>query len=146
MCELFPQADIYTHVYDPDIISDIIRAHQLRTTFIQKLPAAKRLYKKYLPLMPIALEELDLSGYDLVISCESGPVKGIITQPSTIHVCYCHSPMRYIWDHYYTYRKNAGRLTRLFMPAIFSALRVWDVSTAARVDRLLQIRLCLRPN
>ena len=137
MCELFPQADIYTHFYDPDIISDTIKAHQLRTTFIQKLPAAKRLYKKYLPLMPIALEGLDLSGYDLVISGESGPVKGVITRPGAIHICYCHSPMRYLWDQYHTYRNNSSLLSRLFMSVVFPALRVWDVSTAARVDHFV---------
>jgi glycosyltransferase involved in cell wall biosynthesis len=134
LCELFPQADIYTHMYDPNAVSEIIRAHNVYTTFIQRLPAAKRLYKKYLPLMPFALEELDLSKYDLVISSEAGPSKGIITRPGSIHVCYCHSPMRYIWDQYHVYRKNAGPLSRLFMSVLSPALRVWDVSTAARVD------------
>jgi glycosyltransferase involved in cell wall biosynthesis len=134
LCELFPQADIYTHVYDPQSVSDTIRRHTVRTTFIQKLPAAKRLYKKYLPLMPMALEELDLTDYDIVISCESGPAKGVVTRPDCLHICYCHSPMRYLWDQYHLYRKNAGLLTRLFMSAISPALRLWDVSSAARVD------------
>lgn len=134
LCELFPQADIFAHVYSPDSVSDIIRDHKVQTTFIQKLPAAKRLYKKYLPLMPFALEGLDLSAYDLVISSKSGPAKGVITRPDTIHVCYCHSPMRYLWDQHHSYRQTAGLLTRFFMSALSPALRVWDVSTAARVD------------
>ena len=137
LCELYPKADIYTHVYDPNGISDVIRAHKVQTTFIQRLPAAKKLYKKYLPLMPMALEELDLRSYDLVISCEAGPAKGVITRPDALHVCYCHTPMRYIWDQYHTYRENVGLMTRLFMSAISPALRVWDVSTAARVDHFV---------
>lgn len=137
LCELFPQADIYTHVYDPEGISETIRAHKVHTTFIQRLPAARRLYKKYLPLMAIALEELDLTDYDIVISCEAGPTKGVITRPGSIHVCYCHSPMRYLWDQYHIYRKNAGMLTRMFMSAVSPALRVWDVSAAARVDHFV---------
>ena len=87
--------------------------------------------------MPAALEELDLSGYDLVISAESGPAKGVITHPNAVHICYCHSPMRYLWDQYGTYRSNAGRLTRLFMSATMPFLRVWDVASAARVDRFV---------
>jgi glycosyltransferase involved in cell wall biosynthesis len=137
LCELFPTAEIYTHVYDPDGISDIIRAHRVHTTFIQKLPKARILYRKYLPLMPMALEELDLREYDLVVSSEAGPAKGVITRPDSLHVCYCHSPMRYIWDNYVIYRKNAGWLTRVFMSAFSPALRVWDVSTSARVDHFV---------
>jgi glycosyltransferase involved in cell wall biosynthesis len=133
-CELFPQADIFTHVYDPDGVSDKIRSHKIQTTLIQKLPAAKKLYKRYLILMPMALEELDLRAYDLVISCEAGPAKGVITRPDALHVCYCHTPMRYIWDQYHTYRENAGFVTRLIMSAVSPALRAWDVTTAARVD------------
>ncbi|KAJ8622558.1 hypothetical protein MRB53_031087 [Persea americana] len=87
--------------------------------------------------MPSALEELDLTGYDLVISSESGPAKGVITHPNAVHVCYCHSPMRYLWDQYHTYRGNAGRLTRLFMSCTMPFLRAWDVSSAARVDRFI---------
>ena len=137
LCELFPQADLFTHVYDPDGMSDAIKAHNVRTTFIQKLPAAKKLYKKYLPLMPMALEELDLRDYDLVISSEAGPAKGVITRPDSLHVCYCHSPMRYIWDHYHIYRENAGMMTRLFMSTFSPSLRAWDVTTAARVDHFI---------
>ena len=94
LLKLFPQADIYTHVYDPMAVSDVIRAANVRTTFIQRMPRAVQRYKSYLPLMPFALEEIDLSGYDLVISSESGPAKGVLAPPSATHICYCHSPMR----------------------------------------------------
>ena len=97
LCRLYPDADIFTHVHDPSRTSALINGHRITTTFIARLPFARKLYQKYLPLMPAALEELDLTGYDLVISSESGPAKGVITHPNAVHVCYCHSPMRYLW-------------------------------------------------
>ena len=137
MLDLFPQADIYTHVYQPDKVSEKIRERTVRTTFIDRLPRARTMYKKYLPLMPQALEQLDLREYDLVISCETGPTKGVITAPDSLHVCYVHSPMRYLWDHYADYRDSAGFLSRIFMALTFPFLRVWDVTSAARVDRFM---------
>jgi glycosyltransferase involved in cell wall biosynthesis len=132
--ELYPQADIFTHVYVPEMVSDRIRQHRVMPTFINALPRAASMYKKYLPLMPLALEQLDLRGYDLIISSESGPAKGIIAPSDALHVCYCHTPMRYIWNMYHDYRKSAGRLTRLIMPPLAHYLRIWDVTSAARVD------------
>ncbi len=137
LCLLYPQADIFTHVHDPARTSAVINAHRVTTTFIARLPFARRLYQRYLPLMPLALEELDLTGYDLVISSEAGPAKGVITHPDAMHVCYCHSPMRYLWDQYHTYRGRAGRLTRLVMSLTMPALRAWDVASAARVDHFV---------
>ena len=134
LCEIFPEADIYTHVLIRDQVSTTITKHKIRTTFIQRLPFARRLYQRYLPLMPLALEELDLTEYDLVISSESGPAKGVITRPDALHVCYCHSPMRYLWDQYAIYKRGAGLLTRLLMPWLCHKLRIWDVTTASRVD------------
>ncbi|HVH82155.1 MAG TPA: glycosyltransferase, partial [Stellaceae bacterium] len=135
LCEMFPQADIFTHVYVPEAVSDTIRGHRVTTSFINGLPAAPRLYKRYLPLMPLALEQLDLRGYDLVISSESGPAKGVIPPPETRHLCYCHSPMRYLWNMFHDYRRQSGRLTRLVMPPLAHYLRVWDTVSASRVDR-----------
>lgn len=137
MLDIFPDADIYTHVYCPKQVSPRIRDRDVHTTFIDRLPLADRLYKKYLPLMPRALEELDLRGYDLVISNETGPTKGVIPAPDALHVCYTHSPMRYLWDHYPDYRASAGALARLAMSLTFPALRRWDVTSAARVDRFM---------
>jgi glycosyltransferase involved in cell wall biosynthesis len=134
---LFPEADVFTHVYDPSAVSETIRSRRVHTTFINRLPGARRHYQKYLPLMPMALEELDLSGYDLIISCESGPAKGVIAPPDALHVCYCHTPMRYLWDHYPQYRAAAGAFARWLVPWTFHALRSWDVASAARVDRIL---------
>jgi glycosyltransferase involved in cell wall biosynthesis len=134
LCEMYPQADIFTHVYVPEMVSDRIRQHRVIPTFINALPRAAKMYKTYLPLMPLALEQLDLRGYDLIISSESGPSKGIIPPADALHVCYCHTPMRYIWNMYHDYRSGAGRLTRLLMPPLSHYLRMWDVTSAARVD------------
>lgn len=134
LCRMYPQADIFTHVYDPDKISDTINAHRVFPTSVSKLPMARRLYQSYLPFMPRALEEIDLTGYDLVISSEAGPAKGVIPPPDAFHLCYCHSPMRYLWDQYHVYRNNAGRLSRMALPMIAHRLRGWDVTSAARVD------------
>jgi len=134
LCEMYPQADIFTHVYVPDMVSERIRRHRVIPTFINSLPRAAKMYKTYLPLMPLALEQLDLRGYDLVISSESGPAKGVIPPSDALHICYCHTPMRYIWNMYHDYRNSAGRLTRLMMPLLSHYLRMWDVTSAARVD------------
>jgi len=137
LCELYPDADIYTHVYDPAELPATITSHRVKTTFIQRLPRARRWYQYYLPLMPFALEELDLSEYDIVISSESGPAKGVITRADALHVCYCHSPMRYIWDQYHLYGQSAGRLKKWLMTLLSHRIRKWDVTTAARVDHFI---------
>jgi len=134
LCEMYPQADIFTHVYVPEMVSERIRQHRIIPTFINSLPRARKMYKTYLPLMPLALEQLDLRGYDLIISSESGPAKGIIAPSDALHVCYCHTPMRYIWNMYHDYRSSAGLVTRLMMPPLAHYLRMWDVTSAARVD------------
>jgi glycosyltransferase involved in cell wall biosynthesis len=134
LCEMYPQADIFTHVYVPELVSERIRQHRIIPTFINSLPRAAKMYKTYLPLMPLALEQLDLRGYDLIISSESGPAKGIIAPPDALHVCYCHTPMRYIWNMYHDYRSGAGLVTRLMMPPLAHYLRMWDVTSASRVD------------
>ncbi|MEM6625331.1 MAG: glycosyltransferase [Pseudomonadota bacterium] len=134
LSEMLPDADIFTHVLDRKNISSQLLSHNIDTTFIDKLPFARTHYQKYLPLMPRALEELDLQDFDLVISSESGPAKGVIPRPDALHVCYCHTPMRYIWDHYNPYLRNAGFATRIAFPHIAHKLRMLDVSSAARVD------------
>lgn len=134
LCRMYPQADIFTHVADPPALSDTLRAHKITETFIGRLPAAKSKYQAYLPLMPRALEGVDLTGYDLVISSEAGPAKGVIVPPDCFHLCYCHSPMRYLWDQYHVYRAGTGRVQKLAMSVFAHGLRQWDVTSAARVD------------
>ncbi len=137
LCRLYPQADIFTHVVDRTRISAAIAEHRITTSFIARLPGAAHHYQKYLPLMPLALEQLDLRGYDLVISSESGPAKGVLTSENTLHLCYCHTPMRYLWSMYQDYRQSAGPLTRALMGPLFYRLRQWDVVSAARVDHFI---------
>lgn len=137
LIRLFPEADIFTHVYDPGAVSDLIRSRPVKTSFIQKLPGAVKRYQSYLPLMPRALEAFDMRGYDLVISSESGPAKGVIAAPDAFHLCYCHSPMRYLWDHYHIYREAAGPVARLGMTLLTPSLRAWDVVSAQRIDHVV---------
>lgn len=137
LCRMYPDADLFTHVAAPDALSETIRRHRITESWIARLPGARKHYQKYLPLMPFALEHLDLRGYDLVISSESGPAKGVIVSPDAVHICYCHSPMRYVWNMYHDYRERAGWLARKLMPWLMPLLRVWDSSTALRVDRFV---------
>jgi len=134
LLELFPGADIFTHVYDPDSMPENIKSHKVHTSYIQKLPFAKKMYQKYMPLMPNALSGFNLQEYDLVISSESGPAKGVVPNPDAYHICYCHSPMRYLWDMYHEYFRKSSYITRFFMKRFIPALRVWDVCSANLVD------------
>ncbi|CAN5915470.1 glycosyltransferase [soil metagenome] len=136
LCDLYPDADIFTLVCDPSAISEKLKRHRITTSFLQKIGGVRH-YQKMLPLMPYALESFDLTGYDLIISSESGPAKGIIPGPDSTHICYCHSPMRYIWDLYPQYRAAAGKLTRTLMSLTAPSLRQWDVSTSHRVDHFI---------
>jgi glycosyltransferase involved in cell wall biosynthesis len=137
LLELFPEADIFTHVYDPQAVSDSINSHKVYTSYIQKLPFAKKLYQKYMPLMPNALNGFNLRDYDLVISSEAGPVKGVVPDVDAYHICYCHSPMRYLWDMYHEYFRGAGFITRFFMKRLIPRLRLWDITSANMVDRFI---------
>jgi glycosyltransferase involved in cell wall biosynthesis len=143
ICRLYPEADIFTHVYDPKAISQTIASHTIKTSFIASLPLAKRKYRSYLPLMPIALEQLDLRGYDLIISSESGPAKGVIPPPSALHVCYCHSPMRYIWNMYHNYREKWNLLTRIVALPLSHYIRTWDTISATRVHCFIANSACV---
>lgn len=136
-CRLWPDADIFTHAWNPDKVSDIINRHRIGCTFINKLPGARRNCQKYLPLMPLALKTLDLSAYDLIISSESGPAKGIRKPAGATHICYCHTPMRYLWDMYDLYYQHAGWGGRLGMCIFKSYLRNYDLKSAECVDHFI---------
>jgi len=137
LCRLFPRAHLYTHVLDQNSLASDLAGKIKFTTFINRLPFAKRWYKNYLPLMPLALEQLDLRTYDLVISSESGPAKGVLTSSYTLHICYCHTPMRYVWDMYHDYMSTSGRIKRFFMAPLLHYLRLWDRLSADRVDHFV---------
>ena len=137
LSDLYPDADIFSLVVDRDSLSPRLAKRKITTSFINKLPFSTRWYQHYLPLMPLALEQFDLRGYDLVISSESGPAKGVLTSPHALHICYCHTPMRYVWDMYHDYMSNSGRTKRFFMAPLLHYLRMWDRLSADRVDHFV---------
>lgn len=136
LCRILPDADIFTLFYDPAQVSPLIRSHNVKTSFLNPL---KSYYRNLLPLMPMALEHLDLRGYDLVVSSESGPAKGVLTSSHARHICYCHSPMRYLWDLYPDYLHDWTRsgMKRAMMAPLANYLRLWDYASAARVDSFI---------
>lgn len=138
LLSIFPEADVFAVV---DFLNEkdrfLINNKKVKTTFIQKLPKAKTKYKSYLPLMPMAIEQLDLSKYDLIISSSHCVAKGIITGPDQIHISYVHSPIRYAWDLQNQYLKEAGLdkgLKGWIAKAILHYMRIWDTRTANGVD------------
>jgi glycosyltransferase involved in cell wall biosynthesis len=136
LCRLLPDADVFTLFCDPATLSAELRKHRITTSFLNPL---RRAHRSLLPLMPLALESFDLRGYDLVVSSESGPAKGVITGADTRHICYCHTPMRYLWDLYPAYRNEwtQSRWKRAAMTPVSSWLRIWDYASAARVDQFV---------
>ena len=137
--ELFPELIAFTTVLDKKIIPKNYKDKQIHTSIIQNLPFAKRLYKAYLPLMPLAVEYLNLQDYDVIFSSHHCAAKGIIPRPDAVHICYCHSPARYIWDLFWTYSElnRLNPLKKILTSAISSYLRMWDVTCASRVDYFL---------
>lgn len=136
--ELFPDAPIYTSIYDPARVDPAFRKIDVRTSFMQKLPLVTKHHQPYLPLYPFAMEKLDLRGYDLVLSSSSAFGKGVITRPETTHICYCHTPMRWCWNYEeYVEREQLGKLARTILPFMITGLRVWDQTSAMRVDHFI---------
>ena len=139
MAKMFPQADLFSLVVDSDKLHPTLRERSIKTSFLQNIPGGKRWHRHMLPFYPLALEQFDLNDYDLVLSSESGPAKGVLTSARTCHVCYCHSPMRYLWDFYQNY-KNGHSLGALSRPVFLLAshyLRMWDAASAQRVDHFI---------
>ena len=139
MAEMFPNADVFAVVADHEELSPLLQKRSVKTSFLQKMPGSRRWHRHMLPLYPFALEQFDLRGYDLVLSSESGPAKGVLTGAQTCHVCYCHSPMRYLWDFYHAYRngKSLGTVSRPIFTLVAHYLRMWDAASAARVDHFV---------
>lgn len=138
LCKIFPSADIYTLVLEPAAISETIKQHCITTSWIQKLPRASQYYSQYLPLFPVAIEQFDLSGYDLVMSSDAVVCKGVITRPETCHICYCHTPMRYAWSAYHKYLGSIESSSkRRLAPFLINYLRTWDVASSSRGDYFL---------
>lgn len=138
--ELYPDAPIYTSIYDPPSMPAEYRGWDIRTSFMQRLPGVMRHHQVYLPFYPLAFEGFDLSEYDLVLSNSSAWSKGVITSPSTLHLCYCLTPMRWVWNYReYVQRERFGRPVRLALPLVMNWLRLWDRTTADGVDQFATI-------
>lgn len=141
LIECFPQADLFAVMdFLPEEHRYLLKGKTVKTTFIQRLPFAKKIYRHYLPWMPLAIEQLDLSQYDLVISSSHAVAKGVITGPDQLHISYVHSPMRYAWDLQHQYLKGAG-LDKGFKgylaQRMLHKMRIWDLRTANGVDHFV---------
>jgi glycosyltransferase involved in cell wall biosynthesis len=139
ICSLYPEADIYTLAYNEMSLEKLnIPIHRVRASFIQDLPFGKKRYRNYLPLFTKAIESLDLSSYDLIISSSSCIAKGVLTYANQVHICYCHSPVRYGWDLYFQYLNHAGlnkmNPIALYVKSTLHKLRIWDIISSNRVD------------
>ena len=138
-CEIFPDATIFALLHNEGAMSSTIERMKIETSFIQRLPYKALKYRNYLPLMPLAIGSFDFSGFDLVLSTSAAVAKGAAPQNNAIHICYCNSPMRYIWDQYEEYfgKGHAGLITRTAMTFITPYLRSWDVRTCNRVHHFI---------
>ena len=134
LCAIFPEAPIFTLFHFPGSVSPAIESHPIHTSFLQRAPGLRRHYRRYLPLFPAAIEDFDLSGFELVISSSHCVAKGIIPPPDGLHVCYCHTPMRYAWDQEHAYFPRRRGLAARLRALTLTALRAWDAASAARVD------------
>jgi glycosyltransferase involved in cell wall biosynthesis len=139
LLELFPDAPVYTSLFEPANLVPSLAEADVRPSFLQRLPKFLRKHQNLLPLMPYAFEQFDLSDYDLVISSSSSCAKGVITGTKTIHVCYCYTPMRYAWDSYHLYMKSLKGLKRWVAIWLMHRIRLWDRLSADRVDHFIAI-------
>lgn len=138
--EIFPDAPIYTSIYNPDVMCPSFKTADIRTSFMQKLPFVKKHSRRYLPFYPYAFESFDLSEYDVVLSSSSSFAKGVITGPHTCHICYCYTPMRFVWN-YHTYidQEPFSKFTKAVLPYLIHRLRRWDEISSNRVDHFISI-------
>ncbi|MBT4375326.1 MAG: glycosyltransferase [Nitrospina sp.] len=136
LCKLYPSADLFTLLHIPGSVSQIIESHSIHTSFIQNLPFVKSKYRYYLPLMPFAIECFDLRKYDLILSSSHCVAKSVKPRQGSLHICYCHTPMRYIWDQFDQYfcRVKSGLIPWGVMMMLRPWLQQWDSKTSCRVD------------
>jgi glycosyltransferase involved in cell wall biosynthesis len=136
LAEMFPDAVIYTLLADKVKTDKYLKGRQIDTSIIQRLPGGVKHYQWYLPFMPLAVEFFDLNNYDLVISDTSSFAKGVITAPHVPHICYCHTPTRYLWSdtHQYINELKYNKFFKKIISLLLSNLRMWDLAASARVD------------
>jgi glycosyltransferase involved in cell wall biosynthesis len=139
MCRVVPHAELVTLLHVPGSVSPVISSRRIRTSFVQRLPFARRFYRQYLPLFPIAVEALDFDDVDVVVSTSHAAVKSVIVNGRARHLCYCHSPMRWAWDQFEAYFgvERVGRARHAVLRRVMARLARWDRDTAGRPDRFL---------
>src|SRR3954469_8295199 len=137
ICDLYPEADVFTAVYDEAGTKGRFAHRRVNTSFLQRLRPTARTFRPLLPLYPYAMESLDLSGYDLVVSSSSAWAHGVIVDEHASHVCYCHNPFRYAWNAREDTLAGGSALRRVLLGAIFQRWRQWDWIAAQRVDRYI---------
>lgn len=137
--DMFPEAPIFTLIYDKEAMHGVFEGRDIRTSFLQKVPWAKRNHRIFPLLMPLAIEQFDFRSFDLVLSDSSSYAKGIITGPETLHVSYMHTPMRYAWDDCHKYVEDFGfpRMVTRLVPFFMSPIRLWDQASASRPDHII---------
>ena len=132
--EMLGEPDLFCILWDAKGIPPALKGFTPTATFLQRIPAIKKFYRYCAMLFPLAVESLDLRGYDLVVSSDYSCMKGILTDPETCHICYCHSPMRYAWNLFQEYQRESGLIKRMMISSTMHYLRQWDYAAAARVD------------
>jgi glycosyltransferase involved in cell wall biosynthesis len=133
--ELYPDAPVFTSIYDPEAMPAAYQSWDIRTSWMQRLPGWRRAFRSYFLLYPSAFESFDLSGYDLILSSSSAYAKGVIPAPGARHICYCHTPMRFAWrTDAYVEREQIAGLRRAVLSILLTYVRLWDVATTSRVD------------
>jgi len=139
LCEIFPEATIFTLVHVKGSVSPTIEKMDIRTSFIQKLPFVEKRYRGYLPFFPVAIEQFDVWTFDLIISSSHCVAKGVIPSPEAYHICYCHTPMRYVWAMYEEYfgRERLKGIPKCVVPLFVNYLRMWDINSTVRVDEFV---------
>jgi len=137
--DVFPKSPIYTLLYDEKTMKDFFRPDKIKTSFMQRLPFAAGHHRGFLLFMPMAIEQFDFSKYNVVVSDSASYAKGVITNPETLHICYCHTPLRYAWDDSQKYIKEfpVSRLIKSVLPILMSYIRIWDRQASKRVDKFI---------
>ena len=141
LCAIFPDAPIYTLFYNAEATGSVFEGREIRTSFLQKIPFIKKYHRLFPLFMPLAIEQFDFSDFDIVLSLSSSFAKGVITKPSTRHVCYCLTPPRFLWDDSQKFMEdfNYPRFIKITFPPLITYLRLWDREAAFRVDEFFAI-------
>ncbi len=137
LASIFPTAELFTLFYKEESLPENLRGKSVHTSFLQRVPFIRQVYRTLLPLFPLAVESLDMRGFDVVISCDASAVKGVIVDQNALHICYCHTPTRYAWDLYRTFGEQTSALAKPFFHLTAHYLRQWDFLAAQRVDHFI---------